>query len=58
MDCPACLKGEVAERLTEGKYDAAREAAASYKDIFGKGNFYLEIQDQGIPEEQRIQADS
>ena len=45
----ACLKGEVAESLTEGKYDAAREAAATYTDIFGKGNFYLEIQDQGFP---------
>src|SRR5271157_5798826 len=41
----ACLKGEVAERLTEGKYEAAREAAATFNDIFGKGNFYLEIQD-------------
>jgi DNA polymerase III subunit alpha len=51
----ACLKGEVAESLTEGKYDAAREAAATYTDIFGKGNFYLEIQDQGVPEEKRIQ---
>ncbi len=52
----ACLKGEVAESLTEGKYDAARQAAATYTDIFGKGNFYLEIQDQGVPEEKRIQA--
>src|SRR5271169_3497528 len=51
----ACLKGEVAERLTEGKYEAARAAAATFNDIFGKGNFYLEIQDQGIPEEKRIQ---
>ena len=51
----ACLKGEVAESLTEGKYDAARTAAATYTDIFGKGNFYLEIQDQGVPEEKRIQ---
>ncbi len=52
----ACLKGEVAERLTEGKYDAAREAAVTFRDIFGKGNFYLEIQDQGLPEEARIQS--
>ena len=52
----ACLKGEVAESLTEGKYDAAREAAVTFSDIFGKGNFYLEIQDQGLPEEERIQS--
>jgi DNA polymerase-3 subunit alpha len=51
----ACLKGEVAENLTEGKYEQAREAAATYSDIFGKGNFYLEIQDQGVPDEKRIQ---
>ncbi|MFZ0913544.1 MAG: DNA polymerase III subunit alpha [Candidatus Korobacteraceae bacterium] len=52
----ACLKGEVAESLTEGKYDAAREAAVTFRDIFGKGNFYLEIQDQGLPDEARIQS--
>jgi DNA polymerase-3 subunit alpha len=52
----ACLKGEVAESLAEGKYDAAREAAVTFRDIFGKGNFYLEIQDQGLPEEARIQS--
>ncbi|MFI5116624.1 MAG: DNA polymerase III subunit alpha [Terriglobales bacterium] len=52
----ACLKGEVAEGLTEGKYDAAREAAVTFSDIFGKGNFYLEIQDQGLPEEARIRS--
>ena len=52
----ACLKGEVAENLKEGKYEAARAAAATYSDIFGKGNFYLEIQDQGVPDEQRIQS--
>jgi len=51
----ACLKGEVAESLTEGKYEAAREAAVTFRDIFGAGNFYLEIQDQGVPEEKRIQ---
>src|SRR5271169_5648185 len=51
----ACLKGEVAESLTEGKYEAARAAATTFNDIFGRGNFYLEIQNQGLPEEQRIQ---
>src|SRR5215467_14719105 len=51
----ACLKGEVAEELTFEHYDKAREAAANYGDIFGKGNFYLEIQNQGLPEERRIQ---
>ncbi len=49
-----CLKGEVAERLTEGNYDAARAASAGYRDIFGKDNFYLEIQDQGLAMEHRI----
>jgi DNA polymerase III subunit alpha len=49
-----CLKGEVAERLVEGKYEAARDAAAQYRDIFGEKNFYLEIQDQGLELEHRI----
>jgi DNA polymerase III subunit alpha len=49
-----CLKGEVAERLMESNYDAAREAAASYRDIFGEKNFFLEIQDQGLAMEHRI----
>jgi DNA polymerase III subunit alpha len=51
-----CLKGEVAERLVEGKYDAARDAASTYRDIFGEKNFYLEIQDQGLEMEHRIHA--
>src|SRR6202140_3983247 len=49
-----CLKGEVAERLTEGNYDAARAAAGTFADIFGKENFFLEIQDQGLEMEPRI----
>src|SRR5256884_4679959 len=49
-----CLKGEVAERLMEGKYDAARAAAGNFADIFGKENFYLEIQDQGLAMEHKI----
>jgi DNA polymerase-3 subunit alpha len=49
-----CLKGEVAEFLMEEKYEAARSAAAQYSDIFGKQNFFLEIQDQGLEMEHRI----
>ena len=51
-----CLKGEVAERLMEENYDAARIAAATYSDIFGKNNFFLEIQDQGLEQEHRIHS--
>ncbi len=49
-----CLKGEVAERLMENNYDAARDAAGQFAEIFGKQNFYLEIQDQGLAMEHRI----
>jgi DNA polymerase-3 subunit alpha len=51
-----CLKGEVAERLIEGNHEAARDAAVFFRDLFGKNNFYLEIQDQGLEMERRIQA--
>src|SRR5216110_2803646 len=51
-----CLKGEVAEFLMEDKYDAARSAAATYADIFGRQNFFLEIQDQGLEMEHRIHS--
>jgi len=49
-----CLKGEVAEFLTDEKYELARRSAAEYSDIFGKGNFFLEIQDQGLEQEHKI----
>ncbi|MBV9483536.1 MAG: DNA polymerase III subunit alpha [Acidobacteria bacterium] len=49
-----CLKGEVAELLTEEKYEAAREAGATFRDIFGKENFFLELQDQGLEQEHKI----
>src|SRR6201988_5378134 len=49
-----CLKGEVPEFLMQDKYAAARAAAATYSDIFGKQNFFLEIQDQGLELEHRI----
>src|ERR1700693_1568321 len=51
-----CLKGEVAERLMEGNYDAARSAAGFYRDLFGKENFFLEIQDQGLAMEGKIRS--
>jgi DNA polymerase-3 subunit alpha len=50
----ACLRGEVAMALSADRYEAAREAAYNLRDIFGKGNFFLELQDQGIPEEHKI----
>jgi DNA polymerase III subunit alpha len=49
-----CLSGELCEELLEGHYDKARGVAQQYQDIFGKGNFYLEIQDQGLEQEKRI----
>src|SRR5205809_2365922 len=52
-----CLKGEVAERLTEEKYEAAKQVAATYRDIFGGDNFFLEIQDQGLEQEHKIRRD-
>jgi DNA polymerase-3 subunit alpha len=52
-----CLKGEVAEFLTEEKYASAREVAATYRDIFSKDNFFLEIQDQGLEQEHKIHPD-
>src|SRR5579872_3145493 len=51
-----CLKGEIPELLVEDKYEAARAAAATYSDIFGKNNFFLEIQDQGLELEHRIHS--
>ncbi len=50
----ACLRGVVAENLVEERRDEAREAAYRMRDIFGKGNFFLEIQDQNLEIEKRI----
>ena len=49
-----CLSGELCEELMAGNYEKARGVAAQYEDIFGKGNFFLEIQDQGLADEKRI----
>jgi DNA polymerase III subunit alpha len=51
-----CLAGELCEHLTNDKYDAARSTAKQYQDIFGRGNFFLEIQDQGLELEKKIHA--
>lgn len=50
----ACLAGEVARYLSRGMYEDAKAAALRYEDIFGKGNFFLELQDHGIPEQQNV----
>jgi len=49
-----CLSGELCEELVAVKYEKARGVAQQYQDIFGKGNFYLEIQDQGLEDEKKI----
>src|SRR5579862_3364909 len=53
----ACLRGEVADALLSEKYEQARSNAHRLRDIFGKGNFFLEIQDQGLEAEHRINRD-
>ncbi len=49
-----CLAGEIPRKLTNGEYEGAKEVALKYLDIFGKGNYYIEIQNHNIPEEIRI----
>ena len=44
----ACLAGQIPRRLLERDYDAAKETALLYRDIFGPENYYLEVQDHGI----------
>jgi len=50
----ACLAGEVQRYLSRGMYEAGCEAAKRYEGIFGKGNFFLELQDHGIPEQKYV----
>ena len=50
----ACLKGEVAQRLVRQQPTEARAAAATFRDILGPKNFYLEMQYQGIPDQQVV----
>ncbi|HDM78054.1 MAG TPA: PHP domain-containing protein, partial [Deltaproteobacteria bacterium] len=50
----ACLKGEIAVHLLDGNYDAARKTAEEYTRIFGEDNFFLEIQANGIAEQDQV----
>lgn len=50
----ACLAGEVQKYLVRGMYEEAVRAARRYEGIFGRGNFFLELQDHGIPEQKAV----
>ena len=52
----SCLKGEVATGIRTDKARKALEAAATYRDLLGPGNFFLEMQDQGVPEQRMVNA--
>jgi DNA polymerase III subunit alpha len=53
----ACLRGEVADALLADKYEQAKVSAYRLRDIFGKGNFFLEVQDQGLEMDIRVNRD-
>ncbi len=53
----ACLAGDVQRKLLDRDYEGAKREALEYLDIFGQGNFFLELQDQGLPEEVMILPD-
>ena len=50
----ACLAGEVPRYLTRGLYEEARQTALEYQEIFGKNNYFLELQDHGIPDQKLV----
>lgn len=47
----ACLAGEVQRYIVKGLYDEAKKTALEYRDIFGEDNYFLELQDHGIPDQ-------
>jgi DNA polymerase III subunit alpha len=53
----ACLRGEVADAILSDKYDQAKANAHRLRDIFGKQNFFLEVQDQGLEQDIRVNRD-
>ena len=50
----ACLAGEVQRNIGRGMYEEGKAAALRYLEIFGEGNFFLELQDHGIPKQQMV----
>ena len=50
----ACLAGEVQRFITKGLYEEAKKCALKYEACFGKGNYFLELQDHGIPEQKTV----
>ena len=50
----ACLAGEVQRNVLRGMYEEACKSAREYEEIFGKGNFFLELQDHGLPEQKQV----
>src|SRR4051794_18546121 len=50
----ACLNGEIPRALEVEDWESARRLAGEYGDILGKGNFYLELQDHGLPQQRRL----
>ena len=50
----ACLAGEIPKLISRGREDDAKKVAKKYKDLFGEGNFYLELQNHGIPEQKFV----
>lgn len=53
----ACLAGEVQRYIVKGLVDEARKAAKKYEACFGKGNYFLEMQDHGIPEQRTVNTE-
>lgn len=49
-----CLKGDVSEALASDRYEEARRLAYTWRDIFGKENFFLELQDHGLPQDRVV----
>ena len=52
-----CLAGELSQHLMKDNYNAAKATASQYQDIFGRGNFFLEIQDHGLELDKKIHSD-